>query len=200
LRAADSTLINAPEAARSDVIWHLSKYICDTQLKDERVEWSSLQNAMSAYNFDPLPVIFSYKWFNFQRWGGAFGEWQKFARSFIEKGQPDVFARIIWSTLDTWGNRLRIFSRQGIEWPELKAGFEAICEKTPRSVHNLNYFAIYACLAADRETAAELIRRLETAPVHACAGWAGQYEEWKAWALEGAERVTIPTAKGYESL
>jgi hypothetical protein len=115
-------------------------------------------------------------------------------------GDPERFARIVWSLYDSFGNRMRIFTRQDIKWPELQKGFEAMMLHYPNSYHNLNQYGYFACMAGDKESARRLIAQIEEGPGHICLIWALQYNEWRAWAFDGGSRPVIPAAEGDEEL
>ena len=200
LQSALDTLELAPSESQADMVWHLLKYRCDGMVNDRDAAWEAVNDAIERYGFDSLAIDFAHAWFSLPRWGGDRGEWQAFARSYSNAGDPERFARIVWSLYGSFGNRMRIFSRQDIGWTELQEGFEAMMLHYPDSYRNLNQYGYFACMAGDKESARRLITQIEEGAGHMCDIWALQYNEWKAWAFEDGERPVIPAAKGYEAL
>ena len=98
------------------------------------------------------------------KWGGAPGEFERFARRAVDLSRRDegsaIYARLFWFA-DCDCNRGVTFGRPGDpDWKLMKAGFEDLLQRYPDQVHNRNRFASYACRANDRETYARLRREL----------------------------------------
>lgn len=118
------------------------------------------------------------------KWHGDAGEIERFARDAVKRTSAregrGMYARIYWFASQTeFGNDL--FKKSLAAWPQMKAGFEDVLARYP-DPWNLNNYAKFACLAADKATAKSLLERIGTAVVREaweppslrqqCAAWA----------------------------
>ncbi|KQZ45117.1 DUF4034 domain-containing protein [Duganella sp. Root1480D1] len=98
------------------------------------------------------------------KWGGAPGEYERFARRAAGLSQRDegsaMYARLFW-VRDCSCEDAFTFGQPGDpDWKLMKAGFEEMLQRYPDQVHNRNKFASYACRANDRATYSKLRREL----------------------------------------
>ena len=103
------------------------------------------------------------------KWHGAEGEWAAFANSLLTR-YPDglgqeLYAWLAWSAREDADRQMlekqgRFFPDMGLRWEPMKAGFERIRARYPKSKWVLNGYAIFAGKAGDWETLDRLLREL----------------------------------------
>ncbi|SEL93098.1 protein of unknown function [Variovorax sp. YR750] len=117
------------------------------------------------------------------KWHGDLREIEVFARDAVKRtskteGQG-MYARIYWFASEAqFGNDL--FTNSLARWPQMKAGFDDVIAKYPDS-WNMSSYAKFACLAQDRATTAQLLKRVGVSGepkawpkgmLKACTDWA----------------------------
>jgi hypothetical protein len=89
------------------------------------------------------------------QWGGSYEAVDALARrtTKIPLGVDySLYARVYWHlTCDECG-QFGLFRDSRATWPRMKAGFEGLMRRYPKSKWNLNGFAYFACLADDAST------------------------------------------------
>lgn len=88
------------------------------------------------------------------RWHGAQGDWEKFALGLAEKGGegPMLYARIVWAQWKYFGQETG--ARDGVDWPLMRKGFEALMTRWPDSSWNRANFCRFAYEMGDYPCAA----------------------------------------------
>ena len=92
-------------------------------------------------------------------WGGSYDAVEKFAAEQAQSAGPGAgderYARIYWNVnrADECGGRhdCTIFATSQVSWPHMRQGFEAMMERYPKSLWNANNYAVFACLAQDKD-------------------------------------------------
>ncbi len=90
------------------------------------------------------------------KWGGDWKIVDAYIRD-VQKNAPastghEFYTRLYMVTAEGLGAEFDLFRDTSAEWPAMKAGFEDMMRNYPHSGANLNVFAVYACIAGDRET------------------------------------------------
>jgi GrpB-like predicted nucleotidyltransferase (UPF0157 family) len=98
------------------------------------------------------------------QWHGSVEEIERFAREAERRSASregrGMYTRIYWSAAQsTFENSL--FTDSRVSWPHMKEGFEDIVARWPDD-WNLNNFASFACMAQDKRTTRELLKRIGT--------------------------------------
>ena len=121
-----------------------------------------------AIRTEPEYLIFYEQKINFlqPKWYGKEGEALEFVNSLPERfpdgvGQ-ELYARLAWSGLEDANAKLRdtggrYFPDMGMKWEPMKAGFERILARYPKSYRMRNVYAIFAGKASDWETCNRLL-------------------------------------------
>jgi hypothetical protein len=100
------------------------------------------------------------------KWYGEEGDELKFVNSLPERVPggvgEEIYARLAWSGMAAANQRLResggrYFPDMGLKWEPMKAGFERICARFPKSNRMRNAYAIFAGKASDWETCNRLL-------------------------------------------
>ena len=96
------------------------------------------------------------------KWSGSLLEIERFAQAAVRRTSAQegrgMYARIYWYAAQTqYGNGL--FMQSNVVWPSMKAGFDDVVARFP-DPWNLNNYAKFACLARDRSTTREILRRV----------------------------------------
>lgn len=93
------------------------------------------------------------------RWGGAPGEWLAFAEKASNQYPGpvgDILYLMIVTRIQATGE-FHDLQPAGISWERLKSGFRELNRRYPGSPTNANRFALFACLADDRQTVREVL-------------------------------------------
>ena len=128
------------------------------------------------------------------KWYGSERDIEELANSAVArtKGQEGMgmYARIYWGASQTYGAKL--FTSSNVVWEKMKKGIDDVLKRYPDQ-WNINNFALFACLANDREKASELFDLIKEPAI--LDVWKSQdsYLSYKFWA-HGARATVI--AKG----
>jgi hypothetical protein len=107
------------------------------------------------------------------KWGGNWSAFEAFARDAVSKTHdPGIYARIYWIASQGTEDP-NIFKYSSAKWADVKDGFEALMRSYPHSAHNLNKFAVFACMADDKDTFQALRYRIGNYVVF--NQWPGSY-------------------------
>lgn len=117
------------------------------------------------------------------KWGGSATAIENFARDALERTKAvegyGMYARIYWYASQTqYGDGL--FSESKVDWVAMKKGIDDVLAKYPDG-WNINNFARFACLARDKAKTAELMARIDGAPLMAAWGAPAVFQRCKAW-------------------
>lgn len=98
------------------------------------------------------------------KWGGSWQAVDNFANWSVNYTRGELgdilYARIYWDVdEDMWKNRT-FFTRTRVSWKKMKASFQTILNRHPKSYWDMNYYAKFACLAGDRETFLSLRKKI----------------------------------------
>ncbi len=125
------------------------------------------------------------------RWAGGQDGWIDFAEEAARKYDPEegfaIYARIFWSHNVVGG----AFQNPRVDWKKVRQGFRDIERRYPNSNWNLNNFCQFACVAGDRDTAAELFGRIGAAMSLPTWGSRTAFEGWRRWATEANEGKSL---------
>ena len=118
------------------------------------------------------------------KWGGSILAIEQFAREGLERTRSTegfaMYARIYWYASQTeFGDRL--FSESLVDWTAMKKGIDDVLTRYPDG-WNINNFAKFACLSKDKAKTAELIGRINDAPLTAVWGDPLFFQQCKVWA------------------
>ena len=95
-------------------------------------------------------------------WGGSYAALETFANEATAKaGTPwgDTFYATTYWKIGRL-NEQSFMGKSHVSWPHMRRGFDALMRQYPKSIWNANNFAIYACLAQDREAYGRIRARL----------------------------------------
>ncbi|HEY9789020.1 MAG TPA: DUF4034 domain-containing protein [Candidatus Obscuribacterales bacterium] len=99
------------------------------------------------------------------RWGGAAGEWERFANQSADAVggvEGDVFyAQLLWYVdKTTWYSDTGIYKLFKVDYARAKRGFEALLAAKPHSLAVISAYCHAAATAADKPTALKLFAKL----------------------------------------
>lgn len=117
------------------------------------------------------------------KWGGSAAAIEQFARDALERTRSiegyGMYARIYWYASQTqYGDAL--FTESKVDWTAMKKGIDDVLAKYPDG-WNVNNFARFACLARDKAKTAELMARIEGAPLMAVWRVPALFQQCKSW-------------------
>ncbi|MFZ6656796.1 hypothetical protein [Undibacterium sp. TJN19] len=103
-----------------------------------------------------LPIYFQMANYIHPLWGGSWKAVDDMVTWSVNntkdtEGQS-LYARIYWSVGQSVVYRDNLFTVSTAKWPKMRAGFEDLMTRLPKSKWNLNNFAMFACHAGDRKT------------------------------------------------
>ena len=184
--AARTYLEKHKDIASGDPRWYEQMLLIARAENWPRAEFDKLLD--EALDREPVfyQTYFSALQYLLPKWHGGVEEIEDFARYAVDKSSrlegQGMYARIYWYASQTeFENDL--FNNSLVEWPRMKAGFEDVVSRYP-DAWNLNNYARFACLARDKATTAELMRRIGSSVVseawnskalkNECVAWASQ--------------------------
>jgi hypothetical protein len=97
------------------------------------------------------------------QWGGSYDAVDALAR--LTTATPlgadySLYARVYWHLTCDECLEFGVFQDSHATWPRMKAGFEGLMKRYPKSKWNLNGYAYFACLADDASTYGVLRARI----------------------------------------
>ncbi len=97
------------------------------------------------------------------RWHGSVEEIENFARYASKKNGNGMYARIYWYVSQAeFGNEL--FTKSKARWADMKLGIDDVISVYPDQ-WNINNFALFSCLAKDKEMTGKLINMIQGEPM-----------------------------------
>lgn len=118
------------------------------------------------------------------KWGGDAQSIERFARESLRRTQAlegfGMYARIYWFASQAQYDE-RLFTDSLVDWPTMMKGIDDVLKSYPDS-WNVNNFAKFACLSRDKAKTAELIARIEGAPLLQAWGSVENFTRCKEWA------------------
>jgi hypothetical protein len=97
------------------------------------------------------------------QWGGSYEAVDALARHTTATplgADYSLYARVYWHLTCDECLEFGLFQDSPATWPRMKAGFEGLMKRYPKSKWNLNGYAYFACLADDAPTYGELRARI----------------------------------------
>jgi Domain of unknown function (DUF4034) len=89
------------------------------------------------------------------KWDGSYAAVDALARRTTSTplgADHSLYARIYWDVAQGEELEFQLFQDSQATWPQMKAGFEGLMKRYPKSKWNLNAYAYFACLADDAST------------------------------------------------
>lgn len=119
------------------------------------------------------------------KWGGSEAEQVDFIKQVSDdrggREGDGLYAQLCKSYKDTVGWP-GFFANSGADYPRLKAGYLFLREKSPENRHLLHIYAVFACLAHDRPTAASLLNEIGDDFVQSYWLTPAIFKQWQEWA------------------
>ncbi|MFZ6767270.1 hypothetical protein ACO0LM_09305 [Undibacterium sp. Di26W] len=111
-----------------------------------------------------LPLYFQMANYIHPLWGGSWKAVDDLVTWSVNntkdtEGQT-LYARIYWSVGQSVVYRDNLFTVSLAKWPKMRAGFEDLMTRHPKSKWNLNNFAMFACHAGDKKTFLSLRKKM----------------------------------------
>ena len=170
-----------PETTKSGDAWYAARLEVARDLSMDEAR-KLLKEALDKHP-RYMPLYFTGADFYSPRWGGSREELKAFIEDAAARTK-DWAGDMMYARLQ-WSNQGRDMFRNGqAKWPRMKQGFEKIVAEYPSS-WNLNQFAKFACMAGDRDTTLQTIKKLKGAVL--VEGWDSMqfYAACKQWATRG---------------
>ena len=118
------------------------------------------------------------------KWYGSERDIEEFANSAVARTKEQeglgMYARIYWAASQTqYGEKL--FTGSNVVWEKMKRGIDDVLKRYPDQ-WNINNFALFACLANDRQKAGELFKLIKEPPILDVWKSESNYSRYKLWA------------------
>lgn len=122
------------------------------------------------------------------KWGGDAARIDRVVQEVARRTRAmhgDVFYARMYAWTHDWQYEHRLFSETLVDWPRMRAGYRELQQRHPAPAH-ANTLAAFACLARDKETAAEMMAKIGTQPLIDQWGRNGRrkFDECKRWLAE----------------
>jgi len=149
-------------AMKSPLWYQLSLVIARDSGWDTKRYRAMLDEATSRF---PWYVTFytSTSKFLSPKWGGSYEALDEFARQTERTrlgSDHSLYTRVYWSLTDEARGEFDPFRDSQADWKLMKAGFEGLMKRYPKSKWNLNAYAYFACRANDGSTYGALRARI----------------------------------------
>ena len=153
-------------------------------------DWKAYNELMKeAHSVEPL--FWSYDtaraYSLLPRWHGQPGDWERYARiSSVRDGSvgSEAYARIMIHLMKYYGN---IFKETQASWPSTRKGFEDMLTKYPSSEEVVQFAALLAFQAGDRDFAKPLADRMGNAYLKSVWGKPERFQAFQAWVATAGE-------------
>ena len=174
-------LLATKEISSQDPHWYSLMLTIEKNLGiEERFFRKTLQEGMERYPHY-YETYFSAVIYFLPRWHGSKRHVEEFANTAAEHTRDiegtGLYSRIYWYA-GSYTGRGTLFKDYDVNWEKMKQGFHDIIKKYP-SQWNINNFAFFACMAQDRDTTKELLRKVQVPSAHV---WDGLFETCKQFA------------------
>lgn len=130
------------------------------------------------------------------KWHGSKEEIEKFVNFTVEqtkaKEEMGMYARTYWYVSQIYSDAVLLHF--DIDWEKMKRGMDDVLARYPDQ-WNINHFAFFACLNGDKQKTAQLIGKMNSAPISkAWVNWEfnsyeNYYDRCKAWTSSSARLV-----------
>jgi hypothetical protein len=166
--------------AKDPYLWSVALSIALGQGWDEKAYDALMREAHSVE-----PLFWSYDtaraYSLLPRWHGQPGDWERYARiSSVRNGGvgAETYARIVIHLMKYYGN---IFNETQASWSLTRKGFEAMFTKYPSSEEVIQFAALLAFQAGDRDFAKPLADRMGNAYLKSVWGKPERFQAFQAW-------------------
>jgi hypothetical protein len=137
---------------------------------DDARYWQIYHEAFSyAPDYDPYYITATIHLL--PRWGGAPGDWLRFAIQSSDSAPSDfrdIRYFLIMSRIQQFGE-IQSLKDSGVSWERLQSGYRDLARLLPKSDWNENRLALFACLADDRNMLRKIMER---------NGFTFQFDAW----------------------
>jgi hypothetical protein len=118
------------------------------------------------------------------RWHGSVIEIEEFATYATKKSEAyegkGMYARIYWYVSQAEYGR-DLFTKSNVRWNQMKSGINDVLKKYPDQ-WNINNFALFSCLAHDKEMTRKLIGMIKGRPIISVWENGNYFDYCKEWA------------------
>ena len=172
---AYETLQQASPAARQDPGWYYAMLHIGLAQHWEQARFETIYREGTGKYPLYLPLHFAAANYYSPQWYGSVEQMQAYIRQAVEATRPllgdTLYARINWSSQNS-----DMFNSGGVDWKQMKAGFERLVADYPDE-WNLNNYGHLACQARDADTVVAVAARIKQ-PIARVWREAPDYYEW----------------------
>lgn len=123
----------------------------------------TFNEAVHRYRFY-YPNYFTMAFYLLPKWGGSWQVVDNFANWSVKYTQPKIgdtmYVRTYWYVYEKMWKSRTFFTKTKVSWKKMKASFQTIIRRHPKSYWDLNNYAKFACLAGDGDTFLSLRKKI----------------------------------------
>jgi hypothetical protein len=176
LARADRVLERSKAWASKSPLWYQLRLSVARDMNWDRKRYQALFDEATLRFPWYVPLYLSAANYLSPKWGGSYEEVDKLARRTIATpfgNDNSLYTRIYWDLTDQEGPEFDLFRDSHADWSLMKAGFDGLLKRYPKSKWNLNAYAYFACRANDGAAYGELRARIGRDLVP--SAWASNY-------------------------
>jgi hypothetical protein len=163
LARADDVLERCKSKASKSPLWYQLRLSVARDMSWDRKRFQVLFNEATQRFPWYVPLYLSAANYLSPKWGGTYEDVDKLARRTTATplgSDYSLYARIYWDLTNQEPLDFEPFRDSRAAWPLVKAGFEGLMKRYPKSKWNLNAYAHFACRASDGPTYGALRARI----------------------------------------
>ncbi len=176
LAHADYVLERSKPRASKSPLWYQLRLAVARDTNWDRKRYQALFNEATQRFPWYVPLYLSAANYLSPKWGGTYEEVDNLARRTTATSlgsDYSLYTRIYWDLTEQEGPDFDPFRDSHADWSLMKAGFEGLMKRYPKSKWNLNAYAYFACRANDGATYGELRARIGQDVIP--SAWASNY-------------------------
>jgi hypothetical protein len=176
LARADKVLERSKAWASKSPLWYQLRLSVARDMNWDRKRYQALFDEATLRFPWYVPLYLSAANYLSPKWGGSYEEVDKLARRTTTSpfgNDNSLYTRIYWDLADQEGPEFDPFRDSHADWSLMKAGFDGLLKRYPKSKWNLNAYAYFACRANDGATYGQLRVRIGRDLIP--SAWASNY-------------------------
>lgn len=124
---------------------------------------NTFREAVQRYKYY-YPDYFTMLFYLLPKWYGSWQAVDNFANWSVKYTKPQLgdtmYVRTYWYVYEKMWKSRSFFSKTKVSWKKMKASFQTVVKRYPKSYWDLNNYAKFACLAGDGETFLSLRKKM----------------------------------------
>ena len=156
LERAEAVLQRSKKKSSGNPLWHEQYLEVALGLSWSEDKFRRLYETAVAQFPEYYPLYFQRVRYLSPRWGGSTEAFDDYVTDVVRQTEAKhgkvMYTRLYWAFANAQGQDFALFEASKANWTDMKTGFEQLSQQFPKSMWNLNNFAMFACRAGDGET------------------------------------------------